>query len=125
MTDGLLRRVEVRGDLAGGQLAAPHQPEDLTAMLVGERPEDGIRGVGVIGRAAGCRTTAGCAHDGKDISAGARRLALRERLAAGEVGRRPVRVSGAGLDVGAKAGDEVIPAALAVAVALQSRGQAA
>ena len=53
MTDGLLRGVEVRGDLAGGQLAAPHQPEDLAAVRVGERPEDGVGGVAVIGGAGG------------------------------------------------------------------------
>ena len=49
MTDGLLRRVEVRRDLARGQLAAPHQPKDLAAVRVGERPQYRVRGVTVIG----------------------------------------------------------------------------
>lgn len=42
MTDRLLRRVEVRRDLARRELAGPHQPEDAPAVRVGERAEDGV-----------------------------------------------------------------------------------
>jgi hypothetical protein len=70
MTDGLLGGVEVGGDLTGSQLAAAHQPKDLTAMRVGERPKDDVGGVALIGCAGG-RRAAGCTHDG-NISAGVR-----------------------------------------------------
>ena len=66
VTHGLLRCVEVRRDLTGGQLAGPHQPEDLTAVRVGERPKDDVRGVTLIG-CTGRRTAPGCAHDDKDL----------------------------------------------------------
>ncbi len=67
VTDGLLRRVEVRRDLTGGQLTTPHQPKDLTAMLVGERSEDGVRRV-ILAECAGRRTGSSCAHDGSDLN---------------------------------------------------------
>ena len=60
MTDGLLRRVEVRRDLTGGQLAAAHQPKDLTAVGVGERPKYGIGGVTLIDGASDASPS--CAH---------------------------------------------------------------
>ena len=49
MADGLLRGVEVRRDLTGGQLAAPHQPKDLAAVRVGERSKYGVRRVTLVG----------------------------------------------------------------------------
>jgi hypothetical protein len=67
MTDGLLRRVEMRGDLTGGELAAPHQSKDLTAMRVGERPKYGVRGVTFIGWTGG-HAGSSCTHDDKDLS---------------------------------------------------------
>jgi hypothetical protein len=70
MTDGLLRGVEVRGDFSRGQLAAPYQPEDLTAMLVGERPEDGVGGIAVIG-CLGRRATGPNASPGDQVAAAA------------------------------------------------------
>jgi hypothetical protein len=49
MADSLLRRVEVGRDLTGGELAIPHQPEDLPAVRVGERSKDSLSGITLIG----------------------------------------------------------------------------